>query len=475
MFDVLIIGGGVIGCLIARELSRYKLHICLIEKEADVAMGASGANSGIVHAGYDPQAGTLMAKFNMEGNALYEQLTRELDVPFQKKGSLVLAFDENDEQKLMDLLENGRKNGVPLLSILSKEEVLAIDPLISGKIKKALYAPAAGITCPYSLTIAAAENAVANGTGLYLNQNVCGITKQDEGFAVQTQTGMFTSRYVVNCSGAYADEICAIAGVERHEIVIRKGEYLLFDKTAVKPEKILFQVPSKLGKGVLVTATVHGNLLVGPSAENIQDREDTSISSEELSHIASLGMRSFPHISLKNTITQFAGLRTISKNEDFIIEPSEKLRGFIHVAGISSPGLTASPAIAKYVVRLLDREGLVLDEKEDFNPIRKGIPAFAELSNEKRNELIGKNPLYGKIICRCEHISEAQIVESIHRPAGARTLDGVKRRVRAGMGRCQGGFCSPAVLEILARELNMPMQDITKCGGDSNILVGKTK
>ncbi|MHB1314668.1 MAG: FAD-dependent oxidoreductase [Christensenellales bacterium] len=475
MFDVLIIGGGVIGCLIARELSRYELNCCLLEKEWDVAMGASGANSGIVHAGYDPRAGTNMARFNREGRALFEQLSRELDVPFKKNGSLVLAFDENEEQKLARLMENGRKNGVPSLSLLSKEEVIFLEPHVSGAVRRALYAPSAGITCPYSLTIAAAENAVQNGAHLFTNQKVLSIEKKDGYFSVRTQSETFAAGFIVNCAGVYSDEISGLAGAETFGIRARKGEYLLFDKTADKPQRILFQAPAALSKGVLVTATVHGNLLVGPSATDTPDREDVSVTAEGLSYIAALGERSYPHFRLKDAIAQFAGLRAVSDQNDFVIQPSEIQKGFLHVAGISSPGLTAAPAIARYVVCLLDREGFILREKKNFNPFRSGIKAFDNLSNEERNALIKKDPAYGKILCRCEHVTEAEIIESIRRPVGAKTLDGVKRRVRAGMGRCQGGFCSSSVIALLARELNVPLQEVTKRGGGSNILLGKTK
>lgn len=475
MYDVLIIGGGVIGCLIARELTKYSLKICLIEKNADVAMGASGANSGIVHAGYDPLPGTLKAKLNVEGNALFEKLSRELDVPYQKKGSLVLAFNEEDKKTLDGLMKNGIKNGVPSLSLLSKDEVLALEPLLSPDVKGALYAKTAAITCPYSLTIAAAEIAVINGAEFKLNRNVCGIKRQNGYFSIQTKNETFFTKMVVNAAGIYADEISALAGAESYRILPRKGEYLLFDKNSAKPGQILFQPPSGAGKGVLVTPTVSGNLLVGPSSRNIEDKEDTKTSSETMEQIVLNAKRIFPYIPIKDTITQFAGNRAVMDSYDFFIMPSEMQSGFIHVAGISSPGLTASPAIAKYVVNLLEKQGLELKENKDFNPERKSIPAFAALSNKERNMLIKQNPSFGKIICRCEQITEAEIIESIRRPLGATTLDGIKRRVRAGMGRCQGNFCSFALLRILAGELNMPLTEITKSGGASYVLKGKTK
>jgi glycerol-3-phosphate dehydrogenase len=475
MFDVTIIGGGVIGCLIARELSRYELKICLIERESDVAMGASGANSGIVHAGYDPKPGTLKAKFNISGNLAFEQLTRELDVPLYRRGSLVLAFDEYEEQKLIGLLENGRENGVPSLALLSREEVQALEPLVSVNVTSALYAPTAAVTCPYSLTIAAAENAAANGAELYLNREVLGIESLDGVFTVRTTNGTFASRFVVNAAGVYAGAVSEMAGAENYAVKPRKGEYMLFDKTVLKPKHILFQAPGKMGKGVLVTETAHGNLLVGPSAKDVPDREDTSVTAEGLSYVAASGLKSFPHFRQGDAITEFAGLRAISESKDFIIEPSERKKGFIHVAGIASPGLTAAPAIARHVARLLEGEGLALTEKKDFDPIRKGITAFHSLTSSEQNALIAADPTYGKIVCRCETISEAEIVESIRRPAGATTLDGVKRRVRPGMGRCQGGFCSSAVLRILSRELGLPLGDVTKRGRGSYILTGKTK
>lgn len=475
MFDVLIIGAGVIGSLIARELSAYELKICLLDKASDVAMGMSGANSGIVHAGYDPKPGSMKAKFNLQGNAMFEELCSNLDVPYEKKGSLVLAFDDYEEQKLIELFENGRKNQVPLLSLISKDEVLALEPLLSADVKSALFAPTAAITCPYSLTIAAAENAVENGVVLKLGERVTHITLMDGVYHTTTQNAEYTSKYIVNAAGVFADEISAFAGAEKLTIHSRKGEYILFDKTVLKPDKIIFQSPSRAGKGVLVTATVHGNLMIGPSATDILGKNDVSVTSEGLSHVIAAAMRSFPHIHPKDAITQFAGLRANAAEKDFIIQPSALQRGFIQVAGIASPGLTAAPAIAKYVAMLLYDEGLQRKPKGNFYPKRRRIPCFNEMTRDERNALIQENPLYGKIICRCENVSEAEIIESIQRSAGATTLDGVKRRVRAGMGRCQGGFCSSAVLSILARELKQPPVEITKCGAGSNILAGYTK
>lgn len=475
MYDVLIIGGGAIGCLTARELTKYALKICLIEKEADVAMGASGANSGIVHAGYDSVPGTLKARFNVEGSALFEKLARELDIPYQKKGSLVLALCNEDIQTLEKLMENGVKNRVFSLSLLSKEEARNLEPLLSTDVKGALYAKTAAITCPYSLTIAAAENAVLNGAEFKLNQNVCGIRREEGYFAVRTQNETFFAKTLVNAGGIHADEISALAGAERCRIIPCKGEYLLFDKNSVKPGKTLFPPPSAYGKGVLVTPTVNGNLLIGPSAKNIEDKEDTATSAEAMEQIILNAKRIFPHIPLKDTITQFTGNRAVMESYDFFIRPSEMQKGFIHVAGISSPGLTAAPAIAKYVANLLEQEGLELKENKNFNPERKSIPAFASLSNKERNALIMENPSFGKIVCRCEQITEAEIIKSIRRPLGAATLDGVKRRVRAGMGRCQGNFCSFAILKILSEELKKPLEKITKSGGISFILTGKTK
>ena len=473
MLDVLIIGGGVVGCLIARELSKYMLDCCLLEKEWDVAMGASGANSGIVHAGYDPKPGTAMAKFNVEGHGMFAKITRELDVPFVRNGSLVLAFCEEEEKKLQTLMEYGIKNGVQKLSLLSREQILRLDPRISKNVTKALYAPTAGIVCPYTLTISASENAAQNGVEIRMNQEVTGITRKDGAFVVRTQNNTYFSKCVVNCTGVFSDMIAELAGAEKHGVIARKGEYFLFDKTAQKPNQTLFQSPAAGSKGVLVTSTVHGNLLVGPTATDTEDKEDTSVSGEGLAYVAETGRRSFVQINLKETITQFAGLRAIAASRDFVIEPSKKVKGFIHVAGICSPGLTAAPAIAKHVAVLLEREGLKFKEKKDFNPLRLGIKSFDSLPEDEKNRLIKSNPAYGKIICRCEHITEAEVVESIQR--GAKTIDGVKRRVRAGMGRCQGGFCSPAVLSLLAKELNVPLEQVTKRGDGSNILFGKTK
>lgn len=476
VFDVVIIGAGVIGSMIARELSQYSIKACFIDKEADVAMGTSKANSGIVHAGYDASPGTLKAKFNILGNNMMEQLTNELEVHFKRIGSLVLAFNDNDMIEVEDLYTKGLKNGVPGIEILNVAQVKSIEPNISDEVIGALFAPTAGIICPYELTIAAAENAVQNGVKLFLEHDVQGIAREKDIFIISTSQGKLNSRYVINAAGVYADTISAMVGENDYIIKPRKGEYVLLDENQGHiAHTVIFQTPSKMGKGILVSPTVDNNLLLGPTAEDIDDNEDTATTAQGLEEVINGARRSIPAFNLRETITSFAGLRAISSTADFVIKASEKVQGFIHAGGIQSPGLTACPQIAKHVVEILKAEGLVLLKNRDYNPKRKPIKRLREMSLKERNEAIKEDPTYGNIVCRCETVTEAEIIDCIRRPVGARTLDAVKRRTRAGMGRCQGGFCTPRVMEILSRELNIPMDSVTKKGGRSVMLTSRTK
>ncbi len=476
MFDVAIIGAGVVGCSIARELAKYRLKVCILEKESDVAAGTSKANSAIVHAGYDAWPGTLKGKLNVAGNAMFDTLAADLDFHLKRNGSMVLAFGEEELRTLEELRERGRSGGVPGLQILSPEEVLQREPAVNKGVKGALFAPTGGITCPYEMTWALAENAAANGVDIWLERSVMGISREDGGFfRVDTAKGQIQARFVVNAAGLYADEISKMAGAEKYAIHPRKGEYCILDKeTEGLVKHTLFCVPGAMGKGILVAPTVDGNILLGPNAQEVEDKMDTETSPEGLQEIMKGALRTIPGIPQKSVITSFAGLRAISGN-DFIIEESRRVKGFINVGGICSPGLTAAPAIGEYVKNLLEVAGLRLVKNESFNPVRKAIPRFREMDYRTRAELIKQNPLYGRIVCRCEMVTEGEIVEAIRRPCGATNLDAVKRRVRAGMGRCQGGFCSPRVVEILARELELPYTEITKKGGNSNLLVGKTR
>lgn len=475
MYDVIIIGAGVSGAATARELSRYKVNACVIEKEEDVCCGTSKANSAIVHAGYDAAAGSLMAKLNVRGNQMMEQLAKDLDFPFKKNGSLVVCLHEEDMPNLQALYDRGVANGVKDLRILNREELRAMEPNISDDAYAALYAPTAGIVCPFNLNIAMAENACVNGVEFKFDTEVTGLHPIEGGWAIETNQGTFETKYVVNAAGVYADKLHNMVSAKKIHITPRRGDYCLLDKTAGNlVSKTIFALPGKFGKGILVAPTVHGNLILGPTAIDIEDKEGTNTTREGLDQvIAKCGMN-VKNIPMRSVITSFAGLRAHEDGHEFLIGELEDAPGFIDCAGIESPGLTSSPAIGEMVAEIL-REKLNLEKNENFVATRKGVLDPDALSKEERIELIRKNPAYGNIICRCEMITEGEILDAIHRPLGAKSLDGVKRRTRAGMGRCQAGFCSPRTMEILARERHVSMFDITKSGGDSKIVVGTNK
>ncbi|HIU36450.1 MAG TPA: NAD(P)/FAD-dependent oxidoreductase [Candidatus Fimenecus excrementigallinarum] len=474
-FDVAVIGGGVIGALIARALSRTDLRVALLEKCNDVAMGTTKANSAIVHGGFDAANGTLKAKLNVRGTALMPALCKTLNVPYRNNGSLVLAFSDEEMQHVRALYERGQKNGVPKLSVLDGDAVRQLEPHVSGEVVGALLSETAGIVCPYELTIAATENAVENGVEFYRNCCVTGMDKLDGGFCLQTTRGEIEAGYVVNAAGIHADEIARMIGDDSITLVARKGEYYLLDKAyGYLADHTIFQCPNKMGKGVLVTPTVDGNLLIGPSALDVEDKEDVDTTADGLSFVFEKAKRSVPELTLRGAITSFAGMRAHPTSDDFIIGFSEKSDRFLHVAGIESPGLSAAPAIAEMVYDLLCAR-IEPRVRADFRPERPAPVRFRHLSKTQREALVAKNKAYGRVICRCETITEGEILDAIHAPAGARDVDGVKRRTRAGMGRCQGGFCGSKVVEILARELNVPINEITKFGGDSKILFDKTK
>ena len=475
MYDVIIIGAGVSGAATARELSRYKVNACVIEKEEDVCCGTSKANSAIVHAGYDAATGSLMAKLNVRGNQMMEQLAKDLDFPFKKNGSLVVCLHEEDMPNLQALYDRGVANGVKDLRILNQEELRAMEPNISDDAYAALYAPTAGIVCPFNLNIAMAENACVNGVEFKFDTEVTGLHPIEGGWAIETNQGTFETKYVVNAAGVYADTLHNMVSAKKIHITPRRGDYCLLDKTAGNlVSKTIFALPGKFGKGILVAPTVHGNLILGPTAIDIEDKEGTNTTREGLDQvIAKCGMN-VKNIPMRSVITSFAGLRAHEDGHEFLIGELEDAKGFIDCAGIESPGLTSSPAIGEMVAEIL-REKLNLEKNENFVATRKGVLDPDALSKEERIELIRKNPAYGNIICRCEMITEGEILDAIHRLLGAKSLDGVKRRTRAGMGRCQAGFCSPRTMEILARERHVSMFDITKSGGDSKIVVGTNK
>ena len=474
MFDCVVIGAGVVGGFVARELSRYNLSICILEKMSDVAMGATRANSAIVHAGFDAKAGSLKAKFNVRGSEMMESVARELGVKYERNGSLVVGFNDEDRTTLGILLERGRKNGVKGISILDREDILNIEPNIGDEVTCALRAESGAIVCPYELCMAAVGNAMDNGAILKLNFNVEKIEKNEHGYTVFSKKESVSARYVINCAGVFADEISAMVGDDSFYITPRRGEYMLLDKecgTLIK--HTVFACPSKMGKGVLVTPTVDGNLLIGPTAEDISDKTDVSTTAEGLDRVKKSAVKQVKHISFGKVITSFTGLRATGSTGDFVINSTKE--GFINVAGIESPGLTSAPAIAEYVVELLRDNGLELKKNEGFNPIRRPLHYFRELSIDEKNKIIRNNPEYAHVICRCEIVTEGEIIEAIKTNPRPTDIDGIKRRTRASMGRCQGGFCTPYMVEILARELGVDPSEITKFGNESYINIGYTK
>ena len=478
MYDVMIIGAGISGCTIARELSRYKADICVLEKGDDVCSGTSKVNGGALHAGYDPKPGTMMAKMNVRGNQLAHELADVLDYPVKKTGAMVVCIDPDERGKLDVLYEQGIKNGVPDLRILEKDEVLAMEPNLSDNVVAALYAPTASYTCPMQYTIAFAESAAINGVEFKFETKVTNIIKKEDHYILETTKGNYETKAVVNAAGLFADEFHNMMSSKKIHITPRKGEYLLLDKPYGETFSATIMVlPGKMGKGVLTAPTIHGNLYVGPTSYDIEDKEGVNTTQEYIDKLLyEMEHHLINKVKLPRSaiITSFAGLRAHEDNHDFIVQEIPEAPLFFESAGIESPGLTSAPAIAEYLGGMI-AERMQLIEKSDFIPERKNILKFFELSPEEQNSLIAEKPEYGNIVCRCEKISEGEILDAIHRPVGATSLDSVKRRVRAGMGRCQGGFCTPRVMEILARELGKDMTEITKKGGASRMLVGRIK
>lgn len=475
MYDVIIIGAGVTGCAVARYLSRYQGSALVLERAEDVCCGTSKANSAIIHAGFDAAHGSLMAKMNVQGSRMLPELAKELDFPFRTNGSLVVCMSEEDMHRLLALYENGVKNGVEGLEIVDAQRLHELEPNVSKNAVAALWAPTGGIVCPFNMTIALAENANANGVDFRFNTKVTGFTRGEEGWTVHTEQGDFQTRYVVNAAGVYADVLHNMVSARKLHITPRRGDYCLLDRQVGGfVSHTVFQLPGKLGKGVLVSPTVHGNIIVGPTAIDIEDRDGTNTTAAGLEELIAKAGISVDNLPIRQTITSFAGLRAHEDHHEFVIGEAEDAPGFVDCAGIESPGLTSAPAIGLTVAELL-REKLGLREKEDFIATRKGLLDPKSLTKEAYQALIRENPAYGQIICRCEQVTEGEIIDAIRRPLGARSLDGVKRRTRAGMGRCQAGFCSPRVMEILARELGVSQAEITKCGGASRLIVGVNK
>lgn len=474
MQDVIIIGCGVVGAACAYRLSRFRLRLTVLEALSDVAGGTTKANSAILHAGYDPEPGTLMARLNVEGVRLAEEICAKLDVPYRKTGSLVLAFDEKDRSCLRTLLARGEKNGVTGLRLLTGDEARALEPELSGEVRETLLAPSAAIVNPWEYALAMAETAVRNGAELHLGCPVTAITREGDGFAVTTPQGVFHSRYIINAAGVHADKVHELIGEKNFTIRPAKGEYYLLDKSeGTRVSRVIFQCPGPKGKGVLVSPTVHGNLIVGPTAEP-SGPEDTSNTAHGLQKVRELAVRSVPGVRFRENIRNFAGVRASSDRGDFILEESPAVPGFFNAAGICSPGLSAAPAIADELTALLAEKGLTLEEKEEFIDTRRRV-RFHDLDDDARNALIAADPRYGRVICRCETVTEGEIIDCLRAPIPPASINGVKRRVGAGMGRCQGGFCGPRVQEILARELGVPPEAIPLEEPGSYILTGETK
>ena len=473
MTDIIIIGAGVCGCAIARELSRKNASIVVVERAEDVCCGTSKANSAIVHAGYDAKHGTLMAKLNVLGSEMMPALSKELDFHYRQNGSLVVMLDEADRPNLIKLYENGVKNGVKGLRIIEREELASLEPNISDRAVAALYAPTGGIVCPFGLTYALAENAASNGVQFQFDSEVTGIEKIDGGWRVQTCKGDLEARVVVNAAGVYAGRLHNMVSDDPMTIIPRRGDYFLLDRTTGGfVERTIFQLPGKKGKGVLVAPTVHGNTIVGPTAIDVEDPDATATTQAGLDDIRAKCAQAVKNLPLRQTITSFAGLRAHEPRHEFFI--GEIAPGFVDCAAIESPGLSSAPAIGVMVADIVTD---ILDLQPDpgFDGTRKGILNPQTLSMDEYNALIRENPAYGTVICRCETVTEGEILDAIRRVPGAKSIDGVKRRTRAGMGRCQGGFCSPRVLEILSRELGVPMENITKSGGKSRLILGVNK
>ena len=477
MMDVVIIGAGALGTAIARELSKYEINVLVIDKNEDVGGDASKSNSGIIHTGYDATPGTLESRLVVAANPMYDKLARELDVPFIRCGAILAAVSQEEYQLLPKLFRKAHENGVYDVEMLTAEQARKLEPNISPEVKGGIYIPRESIIDPFTLVVAYAENAAMNGTKFMLSTKVTDI-KVEEGRVtkVVTDKGEIATQFVVNAAGLYTDEIATMVGLCDFKVHPRKGQFYIMDKEVpYNIEKILLPVPTKHSKGKLASPTTHGNMLIGPTAEDLEDKEDYVVTREGLKEIIESVRRLLPAVSPKDAITQYCGLRPTKTPEGYKIEASKEVKGYIGVTGVRSTGVTASAAIAGYVVDILADEGLELKLKKNFEPYRIGITKFNELSWKEKDELIKQNPLYGHVICRCETVTEGQIVEAIHRPIGPRSLDAIKRRLRAGAGRCQGGFCGPRVVEILARELNVPPETITKHRKGSEILTGPNR
>jgi len=476
-FDIGIIGGGIIGCAIARELSRYSEKTAVFEKLADIGAGTTKGNGGFIHAGYDPLPGTLKAKLNSKGCLMYPDLARELNFPYKKTGCMVVGFHDDDLHSIEELYKRGQENGVPDLEIISGDRIFELEPEANREIRYALYSPNSAVTDPYKTTIAFAENAVTNGVRLFRNCEVREIRKLDDGFLLKTSRIDFQVKYVINAAGIYADDISQMAGAEEFHIICKHGDLIIFDKSSeVNMSMSLFPTSTSATKGIALGTKIAGNPSLG-STSIIRGKGDIDTYKEGVDQLLAGASRLVPNIKNCKIVRAFAGARAVveNNNNDFYIRPSRRVPGLFHVAGIQSPGVACAPAIAEYVVEMLLENSVRLTTKDYFKAVRTEEKSFAEMSDEERNEIIARNPAYGKIVCRCEMVTEGEIMDAIHSVVGATTVGGVKRRTRAGMGRCQSGFCQHRVIEILARELQIDPCEVYYENEGSNLLFRRLK
>ncbi|SCK04213.1 Anaerobic glycerol-3-phosphate dehydrogenase subunit A [uncultured Clostridium sp.] len=472
LYEVCVIGAGAVGCAIARELSKYNLKVCVIEKNEDVGGDASKSNSAIIHTGFDASPGTLESEMVVSANPMYDKLCKDLDIPFKRIGAIMPAITDEQFEKLPEIMNKAYKNKVYDIEYLSRKEVLNLEPNINPDVKAGLYIPRESIIDPFLLVVALAENAADNGVEFKLSCEVKDIVKESEDIiVVKTPDGDIKTKYVINAAGLHSDDVATMIDECDFKVNPRKGQFYILDKnTECKVNQIVLPIPTKLTKGKLMCPTIHGNMLVGPTAEDSDDKENRKVTSQGLEEVSEGVSKLVPGVKVRDSITQYAGLRPNRTPEGYNIYLSDKFKGYLGISGIRSTGLTSSVSVGKYVVKMLKETDLVFEYKKDFISKRKGVVKLSELTLEEQDRLVKENPLYGNIICRCEKVSEGEILDAINRTLGARSLDGIKRRVRAGMGRCQGGFCAPRVLEILSRELEANINTITKSGKGSEVV-----
>lgn len=482
-YDVIIIGAGIVGAMIARELSRYELSVALLEREADVGMGQSTSNSAIIHSGHDPEPGTLKARLNVRGNTLWYDMAEEIGVPVRKTGAMIVATSREQAEQLEPLRQRGIQNGVPGLRVITPEEAREREPLLTESVHGALLTPSAGVVDPFQGVLAVGEIAAMNGVVVKLGTEVTGFIQENNRIlGVTTNRGELAGTWIINAAGVHSDDLMHLAGLHQDfTISARRGEYFVFDESALKINTVLFPMPGAKGKGILVTPTTHGNTMVGPNSDLVTDKEDNAVTREGLHEILAGALQLIPSLQPKDVIATFAGLRATGnylldgKHRDFLIAPSREPQGMINLGGIESPGYAAAPAIAEYVVDVLRNQGLALNRRQSWIGTRQPIPRFKELTHEQRRALVAENPAFGRIVCRCEEVTEGEILMAIHAPIPATTYDGIKRRTWLGTGRCQGSFDYPRTMEILARELDIPMTEVTKRGPGSVFLYRRTK